>query len=158
MECLVALKNRLVDGKLEVQKEIGYVGTEEFIFNKGATDSEIKKLPCFATEDLIEFLKMQNGAKLFSDPIYRDEFTFFSVDEIIEYSQIWECPVGFLAIGTGPDGEWIIYEMNREEGKRIWYAEFTDCEDESDALPFDFPTWLDYLIVAQGEIFWEWFN
>lgn len=161
MIALEALKGRLVDGLLEVQKEEGYVARERFIFNRGATDEQLALLPAWTADDYQAFLRQHNGAKLFQHETlsYNDGFELFSIEDCLTYSEIWECPENFLAIGAGPDGEWIVYEMNRPVGNRIWSGEFLNFEEwEEDAMQFGFERWLDYLIVAQGTQFWEWFR
>ncbi|WP_241492708.1 hypothetical protein [Exiguobacterium indicum] len=51
MIALEALKGRLVDGLLEVQKEEGYVARERFIFNRGATDEQLALLPAWTADN-----------------------------------------------------------------------------------------------------------
>ncbi|WP_251126031.1 MULTISPECIES: hypothetical protein [unclassified Exiguobacterium] len=70
MEALQALKSRLVDNRLEVQREEGEIETLLFFFNQPATELEIKRLPIRTPEDMMHFLKMHNGARLFVHPAY----------------------------------------------------------------------------------------
>ena len=161
MIALETLKGRLVNSLLEVQKEDGYVARERFIFNQGATDEQLAQLPEWTADDYKTFLRRHNGAKLFQHETlsYNDGFELFSIKDCLTYSEILECPENFLAIGAGPDGEWIVYELNRPAGNRIWSGEFLNFEEwEEDAMPFGFERWLDYLLVAQGTQFWNWFR
>lgn len=57
MIALEALKGRLVDSLLEVQKEDGYVARERFIFNQGATDEQLAQLPEWTADDYKTFLR-----------------------------------------------------------------------------------------------------
>ncbi|WP_251138339.1 hypothetical protein [Exiguobacterium sp. s161] len=70
MIALEALKGRLVDGLLQIQKEEGYVARERFIFNRGATDEQLALLPAWTADDYQTFLRQHNGAKLSSTKRY----------------------------------------------------------------------------------------
>ncbi|OAI87358.1 hypothetical protein AYO36_07435 [Exiguobacterium sp. KKBO11] len=56
MIALEALKGRLVDGLLQVQKEEGEVARERFIFNREATDEQLALLPAWTADDYQTFL------------------------------------------------------------------------------------------------------
>lgn len=83
---------------------------------------------------------------------------FFSVDEMIEYRKIWECPEQLIPVGAGRDGEWIVCEVVNEHENYIWVGEFLTYTDDTEKLPMDYTRWFDYLIVAQGAHFWDWFR
>ncbi|WP_240542639.1 SMI1/KNR4 family protein [Exiguobacterium qingdaonense] len=158
MVALEALKRRLVNGRLEVQMEEGYVDTLHFSFNAPATEIEIKRLTEKMSNDVIQFLKNHNGAELFVHPTYGGGIQLFSVDEIIEYREVWECPERFIPVGAGRDGEWIVCEVVNEHENYIWVGEFLTYTDDIEKLPMDYTRWFDYLIVAQGAHFWDWFR
>ncbi|MDN4593016.1 SMI1/KNR4 family protein [Polycladomyces subterraneus] len=88
---LAGLKKRLVDNKLTVQKEEGFVEEMEFYFREPATDEEIQtftrstgvQLP----EDYKTFLRIHNGAVLFK-PWFGGQFELYMVSEIIEHKKL----------------------------------------------------------------------
>lgn len=158
MIALEALKSRLADNQLKVQREEGDVDTLGFSFNQPATELEIKRLPKRTPEAMIHVLNMHNGAQLFVHPTYGGGIQLFSVEEINEYREIWECPEQFIPVGTGMDGEWIVCEVVNEHENYIWVGEFLTYQDDIEKLPMCFKRWFDYLIVAQGAHFWDWFR
>lgn len=158
MIALEALKSRLADNQLKVQREEGDVDTLRFSFNQPATELEIKRLPKRTPEAMIHVLNMHNGAQLFVHPTYGGGIQLFSVEEINEYREIWECPEQFIPVGTGMDGEWIVCEVVNEHENYIWVGEFLTYQDDIEKLPMCFKRWFDYLIVAQGAHFWDWFR
>ncbi|WP_214875708.1 SMI1/KNR4 family protein [Exiguobacterium sp. CH10] len=158
MIALEALKSRLADNQLKVQREEGDVDTLRFSFNQPATELEIKRLPKRTPEAMIHFLNMHNGAQLFVHPTYGGGIQLFSVEEINEYREVWECPEQFIPVGAGMDGEWIVCEVVNEHENYIWVGEFLTYQDDIEKLPMDYTRWFDYLIVAQGAHFWDWFR
>jgi hypothetical protein len=158
MIALEALKKRLIHNRLEVQREEGYVETELFTFQPPATKDDLARLPHRSPSQMIDFLTLHNGAQLFVHPTYGGRIQLFSVEEINEYREIWECPEQFIPVGAGIDGEWIVCEVVNEHENYIWVGEFLTYEDDIEKLPMDYTHWLDYLIVAQGAHFWDWFR
>ncbi|WP_290787326.1 hypothetical protein [Exiguobacterium sp. UBA7533] len=63
MIALEAIKGRLVDGLLEVQKEEGEVARERFIFSRGATDEQLALLPAWTADDYQTFLQNVRARK-----------------------------------------------------------------------------------------------
>ena len=155
---LETFKKRLINNRLEVQREEGYLSNEVFSFGSPASENELSKLPTQTPNEMIEFLKSHNGAEIFIHPEYGGGILFFSVDEILEYIDIWECPENCIPVGVGRDGEWIICEVDRTGGNHIWVGEFISFEDEYERLSMGFADWFDYLLVAQGAHFWDWFR
>lgn len=155
---LETFKKRLINNRLEVQREEGYFSNEVFSFGSPALENELNQLPDEIPNEMIAFLKLHNGAEFFIDPEYGGGILFFSVDEILEYIDIWECPENFIPVGVGRDGEWIVCEVDRTGENRIWVGEFISFEDEYERLPMGFADWFDYLLVAQGAHFWDWFR
>ncbi|VWX33015.1 SMI1/KNR4 family protein [Exiguobacterium oxidotolerans] len=159
METLLQLQARLINGQLEVQKEKGYVEVESFTFRSGASPEELARLPKDTPKEIVHFLSVHNGARLYFTPDGGGGFELFSIDDILTYLPIWECPPGFIPIGAGPDGEWLVCESISEGDNRIWTGEFLTYEDpDFERLPVSFDKWLDYLIVAQGTMYWDWFR
>lgn len=156
MEELISLKKKVKNNRLQSQKDEESLAYDHFSFFTGATEDEISKLPSEVTEDIKAFLRENNGARLFYDPLYGGGYELFSIDEIIELLVIWECPINFLPIGFGPNGEWIVYEMHGENKKRMWIGESINFEENLDATAFDFMDWLDYLILLKGAPYWTW--
>lgn len=161
MIAIQALKRRLVNNRLDVQLEEAYVNQLTFSFNRPATVTELERLPKEMPVAVRSLLAEHNGIKLFEDPEYGGGIELFSVDEILDYRQLWDCPVSFLPIGAGRDGEWIVCEYISETDNRVWVGEFLSFDEEDaklNRLPFTFSQWLDYVIVAQGAAFWDWFR
>lgn len=157
MLIIQALKNRLNNNSLEVQKEDGYVANEKFFFHDGAPINKLRMLPKYLPKDIKEFLEQHNGAELFIHPEYGGGIQLFSVDEILEYTKVWSCPTNFTPVGTGPDGEWIVCETSEDQKENyMWIGEFLTFDDEFDKLPINYLKWLDCLIVAQGAQYWNW--
>lgn len=158
MIALETLKSRLVNNQIEIQNEEGYVDTLHFLFSEPAMEVEIKRLKQMMPNDIIQFLKTHNGADLFVHPTYGGGIRLFNVDEMIEYREIWECPEQFIPVGVGRDGEWIVCEVVNEHENYIWVGEFLTYTNDTEKLPMDYTRWFDYLIVAQGAHFWDWFR
>lgn len=157
MQTIEALKKRLHQNKLVVQREEGYVEEEVFNFYPSASEKELKKLPDYTPKELISFLKQHNGADLFVHPEDGGGTHLFSIDEISEYKKVWECPDLFIPIGIGLDGNWIVCQCDKDTGENsIWIGEFLNYEDEFEKLPIDYAIWLERFIIAQGSSFWEW--
>nr|WP_245154040.1 SMI1/KNR4 family protein [Jeotgalibacillus proteolyticus] len=158
MKALLSLKKSLNQNKLIVQREEGYIAEEIFHFFPRASEKEINKLPEYTPKDLIAFLRLHNGADLFVHPENGGGTHLFSVEEIVEHQEIWDCPEGFTPIGTGMDGLWIVCQTENRESERnfIWIGEFMSFEDEFEKTSLDFSTWFERFILAQGSSFWEW--
>jgi hypothetical protein len=159
MQAIDYLKDRLHQNKLLVQREDGYVEEEIFRFYSPASKTDLAKLPDYTPKELIIFLKQHNGAELFVHPEDGGGTHLFSVDEILEYRETWECPDLFLPIGTGLDGTWIVCQcVKNSDVNSVWIGEFLNYEDEFEKLPMDYSLWLERFIIAQGSSFWEWFR
>jgi len=159
LETLRQLQSRLTNGQLEVQGAEGYIEVESFTFNPGATPEELARLPKETPNEILHFLSVHNGARLYFTPDGGGGFELFTIGDILTYIPIWECPPGFIPIGAGPDGEWLVCESISEDDNRIWTGEFLTYEyPDFERLPFSFLRWLDYLIVAQGTMYWDWFR
>jgi hypothetical protein len=157
MQTINSLKKRLNQDKLVVQREEGYVEEEVFILYTPASKEELAKLPDYTPNELITFLKQHNGADLFVHPKNGGGTHLFTVDEILEHKNLWECPEYFLPIGTGLDGLWIVCQCDKAKGETsMWIGEFLNFEDDFEKLSLDYSTWLEYYIIAQGASFWEW--
>ncbi|MEN2766276.1 SMI1/KNR4 family protein [Ornithinibacillus xuwenensis] len=150
------IKSHLIDGKLIIKREDGYVEEESFTFYAPASETESKLLPSFAPIELLSFLKLHNGADLYVSPKYSGGTHLFSVKEILHYSKEWECPDNFLPIGIGLDGLRIVCQCYLEKVENfIWVGEFIDFEDDYHNLNMNYKTWLERYVAAQGDPFWE---
>ncbi len=157
MQMLDALKKRLHNNRLIVQKEDGYVEEEVFSFYPPASKEKIESLPSNVPAEYISFLSEHNGAVLFEHPENGGGTHLFSVDEIIEYKEAWNCPEWFTPIGIGIDGCWIVCQYDKGLNEYfMWIGEFLNFEDDFEKLPYDFSTWLERFIICQGCSFWEW--
>ncbi|MDL4842134.1 SMI1/KNR4 family protein [Aquibacillus rhizosphaerae] len=157
MNTIETLKKRINQNKLVVQKEDGYLAEEVFNFNPPALKEDLDKLPSYVPADLISLLSKNNGAYLFEHPVNGGGTQLFSIDEIIEYRDIWDCPEYFIPIGIGMDGLWIVCQYDKETKENyMWIGEFLNFEDDFEKLSIDFSTWLERFIICQGCSFWEW--
>ncbi|WP_339148660.1 MULTISPECIES: SMI1/KNR4 family protein [unclassified Sutcliffiella] len=159
MQAIKSFKKRLIENKLLVQREDGYVEEETFHFYPPASETDLAKLPDYTPKDLITFLEHQNGAELFVHPEDGGGAHLFSADEIIEHMKTWECPDSFLPIGVGLDGIWIVCQCDKNsDDNSVWIGEFLNYEDEFEKLAVDYSTWLERFIIAQGASYWDWFR
>ncbi|MDC3419715.1 SMI1/KNR4 family protein [Aquibacillus koreensis] len=140
-----------------MQREDGYLEEEMFRFYVPARNQDLERLPSYTPAELILLLSKHNGADLFEHPINGGGTHLFSVNEMIEHIDLWECPEYFIPIGTGMDGLWIVCQYDTETKENyMWIGDFLNFEDDFDRLPIDFSTWLERFIICQGCSFWEW--
>ncbi|WP_121611602.1 SMI1/KNR4 family protein [Mesobacillus foraminis] len=156
MKAIESIKINLKGNTLRIDRGDGYVENEIFNFYSPASKEELNKLPEFIPKVIIDFLKQHNGADLFVSPKNGGGTHFFSVEEILEHIQEWECPEFFIPFGTGLDGLWIAYQLIPETGgTSVWAGEFIHFDDEFHNLNMDFKTWLEKYIEYNGDPFWE---
>ncbi|MFD3449687.1 SMI1/KNR4 family protein [Microbacteriaceae bacterium 4G12] len=156
---LDTLKSRLNDkGEVTVQNCDGYTYTAEFTFNEPATEEDIhtfiRETGWIVPNDYKEFLLLHNGANFFSYE-YGTAFYFYSLKEILEcYDK--ELHGDRYPIGRCPDRGDIVVSNARCQQNNEHYLMLSGIE----LIDFqcDFQTWLDRMIVAQGECYWEWYS
>lgn len=157
---LTGLKNRLDEnGKSTVQSFQGYCYEAEFIFNEPTTEEYINK---FASEtgwvlpaDYKAFLLLHNGANFFSYD-YGTSFWVYSLEEIVNNYDKELHGENCFPIGGCVDRGEILIDHSRLLENRTDYLLLNGIE----IIDFqcNFQTWLDRMIVAQGECYWEWYS
>lgn len=160
-----SLKQRLdEDYKLTVQGEEGLLSECEFIFNPSVNENElndfIKSVRYDIPIDYIEFLKQNNGCRLFYESDTGEGWNFLSLKDISEY--IKERPEFYkdrwIPIATSQDGILIIdlTLINTNDGYLLWSTEGREKPEDSDNLKVNFELFFDRLIIANGTNFWDW--
>jgi hypothetical protein len=158
---LDGLKKRLVNNKLLVQGDEGFVVEMEFQFNDPASEEEIQEfiqstgvqLP----QDYQAFLRIHNGAILFQ-PWYGGQMELFPVSKIIkEKVSIGIFLESWFPIGCQDGGFLMIDGDNANRGDQdylLWWesSRYEDVEH----LNLNFELWLDRFIISQGAKFWHW--
>ena len=156
---LDTLKKRL-DGKntMFIQTLQNYCYTAEFIFNKPATQKDINKFTLKTNwtipSDYKDFLLLHNGATFFSHE-YGDAFYFYSLEEIMNFYDK-EIHKNCYPIGRYTDTGDIVINNSRCQKNSEKYMMLIGIEVVD--FQCNFKTWLDRMIVAQGEKYWEWYS
>ncbi|ENQ3105338.1 SMI1/KNR4 family protein [Bacillus cereus] len=151
---LDTLKSRLNEkDEIVVQSFNGYYYTAECTFNEPATQEEIhtfiRETGWIVPNDYKEFLLLHNGAYFFSYE-YGTAFHFYSLMEILKrYDK--ELHGDRYPIGNCPDRGYIVISNARCQQNNDKYMMLNGIE----LIDFrcDFQTWLDRMIVAQGECY-----
>ncbi|GGE03940.1 hypothetical protein GCM10011571_01090 [Marinithermofilum abyssi] len=120
---LTGLQKRLVDGKLTVQNNEGFVEEMEFQFREPATDEEIQgfihstgvQLP----EDYQTFLRLHNGVILFQ-PWFGGQFELYRVSEIIKNQVAGLHPSSWYPIGYQDGGYLLFDHFIIAQGTKFW--------------------------------------
>lgn len=100
---------------------------------------------------------MHNGAKLFISSEFGNAFELYSIKEILEDYENIDYPPGWFPIGTGYDGgRLVIAPSDGQKGYIYWLDSGADFDVPENFLKLTFEEWLDYFIVSQGSMFWEW--
>lgn len=114
-------------------------------------------------QDYKEFLKMHNGATLFGNQSGDLSINLYSIDELNEFNDgvnIEKNPDEFYITIGSCDGGYIKivlanYENNTSrESKYLYIFNYYFLEDIK--LNTNFETWLDRVIITQGNVYWEW--
>ena len=154
---LNGLKTRLNDTNLlTIQSSDGHLYNMSFKFNAPVDEDVInstENLP----EDYKNFLRLHNGADFFSWE-YGTSFYIYSLEEALsvlekvktgiyvpmEYKDDW-FPIGYVQDIGG-----VYIDLSSDKNYLILMG-IPVYE-----LLCDFPTWLDRMIRANGEMYWEW--
>ncbi|PGZ93353.1 SMI1/KNR4 family protein [Bacillus sp. AFS029533] len=116
-------------------------------------------------QDYKDFLKLHNGSSLLYTPDYGDGIELFSIEYTLELYESWKEHSAFernlFAIGTCKDGYLLIDadlckpKPNRDGNYIHWLI---DGGSEEDVIPLhtNFELWLDRIIAAQGDDYWNW--
>lgn len=154
------LKKRLDEkGQIIVQSFNGHCYTAGFTFNDPTTQENINKFT-FETgwivpDDYKDFLFLNNGATFFSYE-YGDAFFFYTLEEIANIYNKELHGENFYPIGRCVDRGDIVIDNSRCKKKLKNYLLLNGIEIVD--FQCNFKTWLDRMIVTQGECYWEWSN
>lgn len=165
---LNGLKKRLEkDNTIYIQHTEGLVDEVSCDFNTPATENAIKlfeeETGWTLPQDFKEFLLLHNGANLLFHPRFGDGIELFSIEKILEMREAYEdvFEKEYFSIGACRDGLILIDaeickpNPARDSNYLFWLM---DCSSEDDVtdLKSNFEIWLDRIIAAQGEDYWNW--
>ncbi|MEK4628572.1 MAG: SMI1/KNR4 family protein [Solibacillus sp.] len=163
-QTLKALQTRLAENKnmIQVQVEGGDVFNATCTFHPPATENEILdferqtgyRLPA----DYKNFLKISNGCRLFDHVTYGGEIQLYSLQELIDYNQVYDAFEGCFTIASVYQDHIVINSKHVLQNKQYYLYWKGSIESFEDARPLsiNFETWLDRIIVCQGTKFWLW--
>jgi hypothetical protein len=160
-----SLKQRLdKDNKMVIQEREGTLSECEFIFNLPVNENALndfrKSVRYDIPADYMEFLKQNNGCKLFYESDTGEGWSFLSLKDISDY--ISERPEFYkdqwIPIATSLDGILMIDSnlINSNDGYLLWSLEGIERPENSDNLKLNFELFFDRLVIANGTNFWEW--
>ncbi|WP_374723295.1 SMI1/KNR4 family protein [Calidifontibacillus erzurumensis] len=160
-----ALKQRLeATGKLTLQREDGELREVTCEWNDPASEKELAdfslKTGWYLPEGYRQFLKLHNGAKIFTDSI--DYFELFDLNNIIKYYREYEINYkgaykkSWYMIGYYKGfGDYLFIDAEKAANNNSSYLVYVQTGDIQD-LPLNFDIWFDRFIVAQGARYWLW--
>jgi len=167
---LNGLKKRLEkDNTIYIQHTEGLVYEVTCDFNAPASEKSIKQFEnqtgWTLPQDYKEYLLQHNGANLLYIPRYGDGIELFSIEYTLELFESWQQYEMFernlFAIGTCRDGYLLIDAdlckptPSREGNYMHWYTD-GGSEEDVKSLYTNFEIWLDRIIAAQGDDYWNW--
>lgn len=151
---------------LTLQRESGEILKVSCELNKPATDNEIasfiKKTNYNLPNDFKAFLKLHNGAKLFSDGI--DYLEIFSLEQMEKYHQEYKTnknyqgaynDTWFMIAYYKGYGDYIFIDSEKASKENNDYLIYNQMGDLL-SLDLNFETWIDRFIVSQGSRYWLW--
>ncbi|MBV7509621.1 SMI1/KNR4 family protein [Bacillus sp. sid0103] len=169
-DTLNGLKKRLdKDHTIYIQQTQGLTYEVTCEFNPPASIDEIKmleeRLGWSLPQDYKEFLLRHNGANLLFQPGIGEGIELYSIEQILEmresHQEMEVFEKDFYSIGTCRDGMILINaelckpNPNRDSNYLNWLM---DCSSEEDIIDLktNFEIWLDRIIAAQGDDYWNW--
>ena len=163
---LETLKSRLDENSLlDVQARFGIYPKKGFVFNNPITLEELEKIitdtGLILSNNYKEFLLLNNGAEFFTYE-YGYSFRLYSIEELIrEYKEMLNynfsyikqnCyPIGYV-IDNGPI--LVDYSKVNLTGKENILLDGIETID----FYCDLNNWLDRMICAEGNLYWEWYS
>ena len=162
-----ALKKRLDENNLlEVHSTSGIYPKVGFNFNKPITNDDLEQV--IAKNSLVlpteyrDFLLLHNGAEFFTYE-YGYSFCLYPIEEmIVQYNSMRDyCDVEYILkncypIGYVVDrGTLLLDFANLRKTNKV-----TILLKSIETITFhcDLTTWLERMIIAQGNAYWEWFT
>ncbi|WP_312469591.1 SMI1/KNR4 family protein [Neobacillus sp.] len=167
LNVLEALKTRLDENYLlNVHSSSGIYPKVGFNFNKPITKDELKilitKNQLVLPTEYKDFLLLHNGAEFFTYE-YGYSFCLYSIEKMInEYNSMKNyCDVEYILkycypIGYVVDrGTLLLDRSNFNDTKKV---NILLRSIETISFYSDLTTWLERMIIAQGNAYWEWFS
>ncbi len=165
-EILSGLKKRLNNGKLLIQSTDGYCYEAECAFNEPATIKKLEQLqnktPFILPEDYRYFLSLHNGVTLFKG-VFEGQIELYRVEDIpTYYKTFYEAFYSYLEddlkdsypIGYYTDLGMVMINNSRVKNGEKDYLWVTSLDPI--IFPYNFQTWLDRTVMAQGNHYWTW--
>lgn len=171
MKIIEGLKERLINGKLVVQNEGGYIGEVGFKWNSPISNGKIiefeKKENILLPESYKFFLQESNGAEIFKDTQYGQwGCNLLGLEDMLLVTKKmrdrgYDLNEGLVAFATWlGDGDILIFDLNKhKKGEKNYIIDGDQGYNmnEWEYLKGNFEKWLDRLIVAQGAKYWRWY-
>ncbi|MEK6455281.1 SMI1/KNR4 family protein [Caldifermentibacillus hisashii] len=154
---ITSLKNRLdKNSALYRNTYFGNVVLSKVKFYPACTDEELKKYSSIPLPvDYLQFLKISNGAELFTDDYKgsRALLELYSLDKIFEGKNFYVnnlkiedvYPIGHLL----DNADLVVNIRDLRNG-----GQYLSLSDGSKKFNYTFQEWLDKFIIAQGNEFW----
>jgi len=171
MNAVTALMSRIVNNKLEVQLEDGYIVEMGFEWNPPASEEEIKDFESMNMFTLPmeykEFLKITNGAVLFKDIQYGQwGCRIHGLSDLLEVTNAvaewgYDLPPSLIVFATWlGDTDLLLFDLEKcANGERRYIVDGSQGEKTTNwgLLNGSFSKWIDRVIVAQGAKYWKWY-
>ncbi|EIT84242.1 hypothetical protein A374_15688 [Fictibacillus macauensis ZFHKF-1] len=158
-DILNGFKQRLDQtNQILVQSTQGYLYTSTITFNQEVVSSE--QMDTFTQEtgwvlpkDYQAFLAVHNGMKMFGGEWIGD-IELFRMEEIVNWHDESVVPRDSFPIGYFPDVGAIMIDADRYKKGDVHYMWLSGIENYD--LNCNFVEWLDRIIMAQGNAYWDW--
>jgi hypothetical protein len=152
MFCLTELSNGLVL-KCEFKTPASERECEDFVSNTGLV------LP----PDFKDFLTLSNGGRLFGLPEWGGGIIIYSLIEVATAHAQLEgfLPVGVYPIGDDNGEEYLLIDtrvtnFGDRESNYLFWTSALKLSNPTMNLQSNFEIWLERLVLAQGNKFWDW--
>lgn len=166
---LQILRKKIEHGSTYVQRSHDEHGAATFQFGAPVTANQISEFERRFSQELpseyVDFLTIHNGCELFKLGDGRGTI-LFPIDRVqketvksMEEGILSELKDEFWLIGEMNDGAILINRSTIKNSKDVPYMEWcyaVGVEETADPIGKDFKDFLKYIIISQGDMFWEW--
>lgn len=166
---LQILRKKIEHGSTYVQRSHDEHGAATFKFGAPVTANQISEFERRFSQELpseyVDFLTIHNGCELFILGDGRGTI-LFPIDKVqeetvksMEDGMLSELKDEFWLIGEMNDGAILINRSTIKNSKDVPYMEWcyaVGVEETADPIGKDFKDFLKYIIISQGDMFWEW--
>lgn len=166
---LQVLRKKIEHGSTYVQRSHDEHGIATFQFDAPASVSQINEFKRRFRQELpreyVDFLTTHDGCELFvlGDGRGTILFPLEKVQEetlrSMEEGMLSELKDEFWVIGEMNDGALLINRSTIKDSKDVPYMEWcyaVGAEGMADPIGKDFKDFLKYVVISQGDMFWEW--